>query len=133
MTQNELPDDVKKLLAEHITSVEQLEILLLLRGRPDTDWTASAVSEEVRTGERSAAARLDDLEARGFLRANSHGGEVSYRYAPAAAWLRQAVERLAAAYAERRYTIIELIFAKPIDNLKVYADAFRIRKDDSDG
>lgn len=58
-----------------------------------------------------------------------------YRYQPSDGRLQHAVDLLETAYAERRYTVIDLIFAKPIDNLKVYADAFLFRKgkDDSDG
>lgn len=133
MAQDQLPDDVQKLIGEHITSVEQLEILLLLRDRPEPGWTARRVSEEMRTSERSAATRLEDLRKRGFLARREEGGESVYGFAPASEWLRRTVGRLASAYAERRYTVIDLIFAKPIDRLRVYADAFRFRKDDSDG
>ena len=34
-----IPEPVKRLIAEHITSVEQLEILLLFRRRADRTWT----------------------------------------------------------------------------------------------
>jgi hypothetical protein len=131
--QEELPQDVRKLIGDHIVSVEQLEILLLLRDRSESEWNAKALSEEARTSERSAATRLADLEGRGFLSGRDDRGTSLYRYNPSTGWLAHAVELLAKAYAERRYTVIDLIFAKPIDNLKVNADAFRFRKDDADG
>ena len=133
MEKNELPDDVRKVIADHITSVEQLEILLMLRGSPQDEWSARRVSEEMRTSDRSAATRLADLAARGFLASRQSGADALFRFEPASAWLRRATDLLAQAYAERRYTVIELIFSKPIDNLRLYADAFRFRKDDSDG
>ena len=43
--------------------------------------------------------------------------------------LDQAVVRLAKDYAERRVTVITLIFSKPVDKLRTFADAFRLRKD----
>ncbi len=133
MTQDELPVEVGQLIAEHITSVEQLEILLLLREEPDGDWSPKRVSDEIRTSERSALERLTTLEASGLVtsRAN-HGGRV-FRFSPSSEALRLTVEKLAAAYSERRYTVIDLIFSKPIDKLRVYADAFRFRKDSSNG
>ncbi len=129
MADSTLPENVRRLLAEHITSVEQLEVLLLLARSVERTWTAEAVSEELRTSVTSARARLEDLERRGFLLSTAEG----CRFEPAAAHTREAVAALAEAYAERRYTVIELIFSKPIDHLRVYANAFRFRKDENDG
>jgi hypothetical protein len=36
---------------------------------------------------------------------------------------------LARLYPERRFTIIEIIFSKPNDKIRSFADAFRIRRD----
>jgi hypothetical protein len=132
MTDEGLPSAVKKIIGEHIVSVEQLEILLLLHRRPETEWDAASLATELRTSERSAAARLADLATRGFAGVRDDRGTALYRYDPPNG-LQRDVELLAKAYAERRYTIIDLIFSKPIENLKVYADAFRFRKDPTDG
>lgn len=133
MAQSDIPEDVKRLLREHILSVEQLEILLLLRARRDRDLDAKVISEELRTSETSASSRLADLEQRGFVTRREEAELVLYRYAPNTKWLEETVELLDGAYAERRYRVIELIFSKPIDNLRTYAGAFRFRKDNSDG
>lgn len=129
VSKDEIQEDVRKLIAEHIVSVEQLEVLLLLRSRPDETWTAERVSETVRTSPRSAEKRLSDLARRSLAEEAPDGG---YRYAASGRFAR-AVGALAEAYAERRYTVIELIFSKPIENLRVYSDAFLFRKDPSDG
>lgn len=135
MKRDDIPAAVRKLIADHIMSVEQLEILLLMRARSDDEWDARSLSEEARTSERSAAARLADLAVRGFLSTRDDRGVLRYRYEPSDNSVRHTVDLLETAYAERRYTVIDLIFSKPIDNLKVYADAFLFRKgkDDSDG
>lgn len=133
MSQDELPNEVRQLIADHITSVEQLEILLLLRDGTDSEWSPKRVSDEIRTSELSAEERLSALEASGLVTSHPNSGDRVYRFAPATESLRASVERLAAAYAERRYTVIDLIFSKPIDKLRVYADAFRFRKDSSNG
>ena len=36
----QLPDELKAFVLEHVDSVEQLEVLLLLRERRDRCWTA---------------------------------------------------------------------------------------------
>lgn len=133
MTHDALSDDIRRLIADHINSVEQLEVLLLLRGKANREWSAAEVAEEIRTSETSARSRLEDLAARGFLAQRRDGARDVYQYAPLSNTLRDQVDRLDHAYAERRFTVIDLIFSKPIDKLRLYADAFRFRRDDSDG
>src|SRR3954451_7900715 len=100
-----LPDIVRRLIAEHIVSVEQLEVLLLLRSRPERSWTGQQASEQVRSGADSVARRLTDLCKRGFLAPEGAG----YRYSPPPERV-AALDALARAYAERRHQVIELIF-----------------------
>lgn len=133
MAKDEIPEEVRKLIAEHIVSVEQLEVLLLVRERSGESWTPEGISEVIRTSPSSAEQRLRDLEARGFLsRERGEGGEERYRFVPNGRW-DHSLARLAEQYAERHYSVIELIFSKPIQNLRVYSDAFLFRKEPSDG
>jgi hypothetical protein len=122
---------VRRLIADHIDSVEQLEILLLLYQHPERTWDAEAVARELRVAAVSAAERLEDMTHSGIL-ARKDGKPVEYRYAPKSAGLGDAVRGLALAYSERRVTVINLIFSKPVDKIRTFADAFRIRRDDDD-
>jgi hypothetical protein len=124
---DEIPVAVRELLQRDIDSVEQLEVLLLLHDRPERDWTADEVSAELRTNGLSTAARLDDLTARGLIEEVARPG--AFRYGPRTAAQRRAVDGLAREYATRRVTVITLIFAKPIDRVRSFADAFRLRRD----
>jgi len=133
LARGSLPEDVERLLREHIFSVEQLEILLLLRAQPSRGFDAKYTSDELRSSASSAAACLADLTQRGFLSCQEHSDPKIYFYLPNSDWLKQAVEQLNEAYAQRRYTVMERIFSKPIEVLSVFASAFRFRKDDSDG
>jgi hypothetical protein len=124
-----LPEDVERFIAEHIHSVEQLEVLLLLQGSCPQPWDAERVARELRTSRQSAASRLDDLRARRLL--SSNDGSNAFFYAPASPELDRDVVSLRAAYAERRIAVINAIFAKPserFDAMRQFADAFRIRK-----
>jgi hypothetical protein len=60
-------------------------------------------------------------------------GEPVYKYQPINAELAAAVEALASAYAERRLKVLEFLFSKPMAPLRVFSDAFRIRKDEKNG
>lgn len=126
---DDIPSDVVRLVAGHIVSVEQLETLLLLF-RERTEWTPETIAEALRTSASSASKRLRDLSSSKLIE-NAEGEK--YRYVGGDDRLDATIGSLAAAYAERPYRIIELIFSKPIKNLRVYADSFRFRKDEDDG
>jgi len=119
-----IPDTIERLIAEHIHSVEQLEVLLLLR-RSARAWTAEEVAAELLTHRDSVAERLEDLTGRGFA---SRDGE-RYAYAAGDAARDRAVDELAGYYARRRVTVIGLIFSKPSDTIRTFSDAFRLRGD----
>ena len=129
MNDDRVPAVVKEFIADHINSVEQLEVLLLLHRRREATWGAAEVGRELRIDQSWAAAQLEDLSTRGLL-ARTQAAAPLYQYGPATPALEQAVGALAATYAERRVTVISLIFAKPNDNIRTFADAFRFRKDE---
>lgn len=70
---------------------------------------------------------MAEMTARALLRVED-GDPLRYRYGPASPEAARAVQLLDRLYIERRVTIITLIFSKPIDTIKDFADAFRIRK-----
>jgi hypothetical protein len=128
MSVSGIPDEVARFVTKHIDSVEQLEVLLLLSGSSDRQWSAAGVAQELRIAPESAAYRLTDLAARGLLETDG-GTEPLYRYRPRSGVADQAVSGLAQAYRERRVSIINLIFSKPLDKIQTFADAFKLRKD----
>jgi hypothetical protein len=132
MPDDKIPADVKRLIHNHINSVEQLEVFLLLREQSDREWNAVEVSRELRIQPESAATRLAAL-TEGRLLASTGGADktaLCYRYQPATSDLERAASGLSAAYKERRYSVIDLIFSKPTDNIRTFSDAFRIRRED---
>lgn len=119
-------DAVGRFIAQHIHSVEQLEVLLLLLRSGAREWTAGEVSRELSSHPHSAESRLLDLRARGLVDAREDGQELRYRYAPPPG-TDEIIAALALLYAERRVSVITAIFAKPIDSVRTLADAFRVR------
>ena len=128
MTDPGISQEILTFIAEHIDSVVQLEVLLLLHNAPQKDWSADEVARELRIETHGAAAQLTELCARGLLACPDESSG-AYRYHPKTAELDQSVKRLALAYDERRVSVINAIYSKPVDKLKSFADAFRLRKD----
>ena len=132
MPEETITREIASFLADHIDSVVELEALLLLYSNPEKSWTASEIARELRIDPSWPRTELQRLCARNVLSC-APGNEPVYRYAPRDPAIDQAVGALAKAYEDRRVTIIGLIFSKPVDKLKTFADAFRIRKEQTDG
>jgi hypothetical protein len=128
VTQEEFPADVGRLITDHIDSVAQLEVLLLLRGEPARDWTVDEVSAALRMTADMSREQLRILSDRSFL-ARAEGEASTWRYAPSTPELGRLVDSLAALYEERRVTVITMIYSKPVDKVRTFADAFRLRKE----
>lgn len=128
MAEEGISPEVKRFISEYIDSVELLEVLLLLRNGGKKEWSVDSVSRELRSTPDSVAKRLGDLCARRLL-SKKEGAVPLYHYLPETKELDSATQRLAQAYAERRATVIDLIFSKPTDALRHFSDAFKLRKD----
>lgn len=127
-----LPPRVQRFITAHIDSLEKLEVLLLLRSRAEREWTAAAVSLELRITESSAAMRLADLTARRLL-VDTGAQPPAFRYSPADSEDVQAVTELAMVYGSKRVTVISFIFSRPLDKVRGFADAFLLKKDKDGG
>lgn len=131
MSEKILPKEVINLINEHINSVFQLEILLLLHQHRRKEWSAETLSREFGLDRNVAATQIADLHSRGFLTERTDDG-LLYQYSPASSELERAVDGLASAYAVRRMTVISSIFSKPVKKITLFADAFKIRKNAQD-
>jgi hypothetical protein len=128
VAEGEITAAVRAFIHQHINSVEQLEVLLLMLNRRDKEWSATEVSRELYIQAASAATRLADLQ-RSRLLQSTPGNPPTYRYAPAEPTLDRTVREVASAYSIRRVGVINIILEKPLDNVRVFSDAFRIRRD----
>ncbi|HUP33540.1 MAG TPA: hypothetical protein VM184_10940 [Gaiellaceae bacterium] len=120
-----IPDRVARFIRAHISSVEQLETLLLLRSDPGRPWSSAEVGATLRTLPESIDLRLHDLQQHGLVAPDG----VGWLLAPGVdAGL---VDDLADCWKKRRVAVIAMIFAEPGDDpARSFADAFRIRRDD---
>lgn len=128
MAREDIAAPVLNFIREHIESVEQLEILLLLYHQSDRSWTADEIARELRSSPQSARKRLAVFEMRGFIR-QSDASSKSFQYDPRDAGIDEGIKALAEAYQLRRVTIIDVIFSKPTEKMQTLADAFKFRED----
>jgi hypothetical protein len=124
-----LPPTVRAFVAEHVGSVGELEVLLLLRAEPDREWTAHDAAARLHHVPDWVAACLEQLAVRGLAAARTAGSHAVYRLAPATAALERSVDAVAEAFRARRTSVISLIYAAPPGPARL-ADAFRFRDDE---
>ncbi|WP_293681496.1 hypothetical protein [uncultured Phenylobacterium sp.] len=111
------------LVRQHIRSVWTLELLLLMRSRPDYAWSAPELVQELRASSYLVASNLEGLTQAGLVLAED---ESRYRYAPANDVLAAFADAVEAAYRQRPVAIINLISA-PEDPVQALADAFKLK------
>jgi hypothetical protein len=118
--------ELQAFIARYIQSVEQLEILCLLAENPDRAWSESDVLKAIQSSPESVATQLQYFTREQFLSASVEG---KLRFAPGNAGQAVLVDELVKTYRERRVAIVEMIYQKPLDTVRNFADAFRIRRE----
>jgi predicted transcriptional regulator len=114
------PENVNQFIYAHIDSIEQLEILLLLRHHADKSWSFKAISDELRSTPDSVATRILPLEKIGII----HREGDMFRYLPTDSVLKETIDDLEKIYRVRRQKIYELIFSPMKKRVRDFADAF---------
>ncbi len=127
MARREFSHEFRTFINKNINSVEQIEVLLILHANPERVWTIDEISAIMRSSRNSIRSRLENLASR-KLSAVVHAE--GFRYA-ASGRLHGMVEMLADEYAQRRFSVIELVFSRP-DAARMFADAFRLREEENE-
>jgi predicted transcriptional regulator len=136
MGDNEFPECLRLFIFQHFESVEQIEVLLLLKANSDQWNTPDQISKELRTNRSSVIKRLENLMAQGFIKQDQTSAD-NYQFCPKSNELAELTELLSTQYRIKRHTILEILFS-PAKNAKTFADAFIMgksaqKKKESDG
>jgi hypothetical protein len=132
MADSGITERVRAFVRENIEAVEQVEVLLLLFRTAPREWTAMGVGRELRIDPVSAARRLADFEGRSLIRARPGDEALLYWYDGGVGTADRTISELADAYRERRTAVINLVIAAPSEDVRVFADAFRLRRRDAE-
>ncbi|HEX3623923.1 MAG TPA: hypothetical protein VH280_00705 [Verrucomicrobiae bacterium] len=124
---NELSEELRQFIKEHITSLELLEILLLFHSAPDRSWTVGEVFKVIQSNPHSVADRLKNLTSLGFLVTEGAANPI-FRFHPRTSELSQRISDLAKAYGFSKYKVIEAIFTEKRDQAQKFADSFKLRR-----
>ena len=121
-------DNLSRFIASSFPSVWSLELLLLLKSerRP---WRNEELIGSLRASELVVAQALDSLVAGGLASVSRAGAE----YMPVSESVAAAVDQSAEVYARKPDAVRRVIVTSAAGGIAAFADAFRLRKDKTDG
>lgn len=133
MAAESLPLEVRRLLAGPIETMEHLELLLLLARSDPQSWSAERAAATVKVAATFTEARLRDLVSAGLAveTADPSTAAACFAYGPVRPWTRGDVALLLDMYNTRPVTLIRALYDRKTLVTKSFADAFRIRKEES--
>lgn len=126
MAKREFSPAFRTFVNKTISSVEQIEVLLILHANPGRVWSVGEISAILRSSPYAIESRMPGLIAAKLAKAAGGG----YQYV-ASGRSHAFVELLQEEYSARRFSVIELVFSKS-DPLQSFADAFRLREEEDD-
>jgi hypothetical protein len=122
---NEISEELRSFIRRNINSVSLLDVLFLLKKDAHRKWTPEEVSHEMRTNPSYAASQLYELTA---MKCVSFETPNLFWFDPQETSIRL-VDQLEELYNSRRATVINFIYSQPIDSIRNFADAFKMKKD----
>ena len=120
-----LPPQLRAFLHSCIESIDQVELLMMLRGS-DRFRTAREVASESGASPTAARRNLETLAARGLLEVRV-GEETAYRYKPKSEELGRYCDLLAQHYITSRPAVLGFVATESRLSLKRFSDAFKLR------
>jgi hypothetical protein len=101
-------------------------VLLYMREHADRSVTPQELANRLALTVELSSAILADLTKRGLVTKL----EAAYRYQAASGEIDQLVAVLAEAYRSRRLAVTNEIYSKPLQKVKTFAEAFRLRREE---
>lgn len=126
MPTGSLTPGLRQFIAQHVRTVEQVEILCLLSSSQGKSWSVAEVFRAIQSSEKSVGDCLEGFRKNDLLTSEP---DRRYRVAPKTEQLAKLVSELATAYRERRVAVVEAIYGKPSDTIQDFANAFKLRKE----
>ena len=123
-----LSNELRDFLKGRISSADQVEIVVLLRGNPERAWTAPEVASELRMAPESTAMRLFLLASNGLILFEA-SGVPRYRYVATDPATDRLMQELVVAYGQNRAGMLDAM-GVPVesDPIRSFADAFKLKK-----
>ena len=105
----EIPESARRFLRRYISSIQQLEVFLLLARNPEQFWSTDAINAELRASELSARRALRQLVTDYLVEFRGVGPQALFRYCPGDPTVDNVVPLLAQMYRYRLPALVDFI------------------------
>jgi hypothetical protein len=129
MPQHEISPLVLTFLADHVSSLVQFQLLMLVAQTGERWWDATAAARELGVTPGAARAALDHLAKHNLLDIRITG-DVRYQFRPGTDELRAAVLACAEQFRRAPLQMVAVVTGQGPKSIRDFADAFRIRRHD---
>jgi hypothetical protein len=102
-------EDLRRFLFDHVTTYDELALLLLAQRESEVYWSATSAAESLGLSTEASRVALESLTARGLLVGNS--SQTAFRYAPNSKTLATKADHLRRAYGDDRFAIVQMMTA----------------------
>jgi hypothetical protein len=123
----DVSERLRTFLQQRLASLDQIQVVLLLRGDPARSWTATEVASTLEMAPEPAAMRLFLLASAGLIVFEA-SGVPRYRYAATDPETDGLLQELTELCAVDRDAVAALVDTGPRDPLRSFSDAFRLKK-----
>ena len=126
MSGENLPPEVKQFIFTHLSTIEELEILILLANGGSKQWTAETIYHVILSSRPSIEKGMEKFAAAGLLVKSE---DVPPGYLFTAGDDEATIRDLIRCYREAPVRVIETIYQKSRDSVQGFADAFKIKRE----
>lgn len=130
MVSSEFSPAVVAFMADHVRSLDELQLLMSVIQSSERWWDARVAAREIGLSHAAAGEALDRFAAQNLLDIRVTD-EVRYQFRPGTDVLRDAARATSEAYRRNPIALARLVARTSPRGIADFADAFRIRRDDS--
>lgn len=121
-----LNPEVEQFITRFVRSIGHLEAILFLYQRRGMEFAIHTIASELRTNAEYAKKQLEELAELGLVKRCSAPDCFVYESTPD---LNEILETINNNYSRHRMAIINLLYSQPLDRIREFSDAFKIKKD----
>lgn len=124
---SKIREELVEFVQSRIVNIDRLRVLLLVYQEKSSKWTLEALSARLYIPISKLEEEIRSLLEQGFIKEEKG---VSYSYDPSCVFATN-IEALTELDRSKPVTLINLIYHRPGDPLKMFTEAFKIKKKES--
>lgn len=128
MGDDDFQASIRRFVLGHLRSVAALDLLLFLYMRRSEAFTVSALAGEMRSNRDHILILVEEFAAKGLVHLTREEAGESRETVTFNLEMESQVREVAEFATVKRYSLIDLIYQSPVDKIRLFSSAFKVRK-----